>query len=68
MEECFDCPARINSKELAPIQSVKNGILQYACSTSRRMDADWERMALMHIVRLMNNLVKGRERMVTKVQ
>ena len=24
VEECFDCPARITSKELAPIHSVKN--------------------------------------------
>ena len=32
--------ARITSKELAPIHSVKNGILQNACSTSRRMDAE----------------------------
>ena len=32
--ECFDCPARITSKELAPVHSVKNGILQNACSTS----------------------------------
>ena len=40
VEECFDCPARITSKELAPIHSVKSGILQNACSTSRRMDAD----------------------------
>ena len=23
VEECFDCPARITSKELAPIHSVK---------------------------------------------
>ena len=23
VEECFDCPARITSKELAPIRSVK---------------------------------------------
>ena len=30
VEECFDCLARITSKELAPIHSVKNGILQYA--------------------------------------
>ena len=37
--ECLDGPARITSKELAPIHYVKNGILQYACSTSRRMDA-----------------------------
>ena len=41
VEECFDGPARITSKELAPIHSVKNGILQVACSTSPRMDADW---------------------------
>ena len=27
MEECLDGPARITSKELAPIHSVKNGIL-----------------------------------------
>ena len=40
MEESFDGPARINSKELAPIHSVKNGILQNACSTSPRVDAD----------------------------
>ena len=40
VEECFDCPARITSKELAQIHSVKNGILQNACSTSRRMAAD----------------------------
>ena len=33
VEECFDCPARVTSKELAPIHSVKNGILQCACST-----------------------------------
>ena len=30
--ECLDGPARITSKELAPIHSVKNGILQNACS------------------------------------
>ena len=41
--ECLDGPARIASKELAPILSVKNGILQNACSTSRRMDADLEK-------------------------
>ena len=40
VEECFDCLARITSKELAPIHSVKNGILQNACFTSRRMDAE----------------------------
>ena len=40
VEGCFDCPARITSKELAPIHSVTNDILQNACFTSRRMDAD----------------------------
>ena len=34
--ECLDGPARITSKELAPIHSVKSGILQNACSTSRK--------------------------------
>ena len=38
--ECLDGPARIASKELAPIHSVKNGILQNACSTSPRVGAD----------------------------
>ena len=36
VEECFDCLARITSKELAPNHSVKSGILQNACSTSPR--------------------------------
>ena len=34
------CPARITSKELAPIHSVKSGILQNACSTRPRVVAD----------------------------
>ena len=38
--ECLDGPARIISKELAPIRSVKSGILQSACSTSPRVVAD----------------------------
>ena len=56
-EECFDCPARITSKELAPIHYVKNGILQNACSTRPRVAADLGKSACMHIVRLMNHLV-----------
>ena len=36
----LDCRARITSKELAQLHSVKNGILQNGCSTSPRMDAD----------------------------
>ena len=40
VEECFDCPARITSKELATIHSVKSGILQNAYSTSPRVVAE----------------------------
>ena len=47
------------SKELAPIHSVKNGILQNACSTSPKMDAGLGKSALMHTARLMNSLAKG---------
>ena len=68
VEECLDCPARITSKELAPIHSVKSGILQNACSTSRRMDADLGKSALMRIARLKNSLAKGLKIIVTKVQ
>ena len=55
--ECFDCLARITFKELAPIHSVKSGTLQNACSTRPRVVANLVRSALMHIVRLMNNLL-----------
>ena len=49
VEECLDGPARITSKELAPIHSVKSGILQNACSTSPRMDSDvWETCSYAH--------------------
>ena len=68
VEECLDGPARITSKELAPIHSVKSCILQSACSTSRKMDADLEKSALMRTARLMNSPAKGLKRMVTKVQ
>ena len=67
--ECLDGPARITTKELAPIHSVKSGILQYSCSTSQKNGCRFgEKSALMHIARLMNNLAKGLKRMVTKVQ
>ena len=66
--ECRDGLARITSKEPAPIHSVKSGILQNACSTSPRKDAALGKSARMHIVRLMNNLVKVPKRMMTKVQ
>ena len=66
--ECLDGPARVTSKELAPIHSVKNGTLQNACSARPRAVANLGKSALTHIVRLMNNLVKGPKRMMTKVQ
>ena len=46
MVECLDGPARITSKELAPIHSVKSGIHQNAFSTSRSMDADLGKVLL----------------------
>ena len=57
--ECLDGPARMTSKELAPIHSVEGGTLQNACSTISRVVADLGKSARKHIVRLMNNLVKG---------
>ena len=62
------CRSRITSHELAPLHSVKSGILQKACSTSPRMDADLGKRALMHTAKLMNSPAKGLIRMVTKVQ
>ena len=38
--ECLDGPARITLEELAITHFVKNGILQNACSTSPKMDAN----------------------------
>ena len=66
--ECLDGHARITSKELAPIRSVKSGILQNACSTRPRVVADLGKSALMHIARLTNSRLKGPKRMMTKVQ
>ena len=68
VEECLDDRARITSKEPASTRSVKSGTLQNACSTSPRVVANLWRSALTHIVRLMNNLVKGPKRMMTRVQ
>ena len=68
MVDCFDGPARITSKELAPIHSVKSGILQNACSTRPNVVADLEKSARMHIARMMNSLAKGLKIMMTKVQ
>ena len=66
--ECLDGPARITSKELAPIHSVKSGTVQNACFTRPRAVADLEKTARMHIDRLMNNLVTCPKRTMTKVQ
>ena len=42
--ECLDGPARITSKELAPIHAVKSGALQNACSTRPRAVAHLEKV------------------------
>ena len=42
----LDCRARITLEELAITHSVKNGILQNACSASPRVDADWGKVLL----------------------
>ena len=54
--ECLDGLARITSKELAPILSVKSGTLQNARSTRPRVVVGLGKSARMKIVRLMNNL------------
>ena len=48
--------------------SVKRGTLQKAYPTRPKRDAGLGRSARMHIVRLMNNLVKGPKIMGTKVK
>ena len=58
----LDCRAGITTKELAPILSVKSGILQSACSTCQKMDADLVKSALMHTARLINSLSKRSEK------
>ena len=68
VEKWLDCRARITSKELGPIHSVKNGTLQNARSTRPRVDADLVKSVLMRIARLKNSLARGLKRMVTKVQ
>ena len=64
----LECRARITSKELAPLHSVKNGILRSARSTRQKKDANWVISALTHTARLTNSLAKSLKRMVTKVQ
>ena len=67
--ECLGGPARnLEGTGLAPIQSVKSGTLQNACSTRPRVVVGLGKGALMHIARLMNSLAKGLKIMVTKKQ
>ena len=66
--ECLDGLARITSKELATTHFLKVGTLQNDCSARPRVVFGLVRSALMHSVRLMNNLAKGPKRMMTKVQ
>ena len=61
-------PCKDTSKELARTHFVKSGTLQNACSTRPRVVAGLGKSALMHTVRLMNSLVKGPKRMMTRVQ
>ena len=65
--ECLVDPARISSKEFAPIHSVKSGTLQNACSTRPGVVADLVQSALVRIA-MMNSRLKGPKRMMTKVQ
>ena len=66
--ECLDGLARITLEELAITHSVKDGILQNACSTRPRVVVGLGKSAHSHIVRLMNSRLKGPKRMMTKVQ
>ena len=56
--ECFDGLARITSKELAPIHSVKNGTLQNACSTRPRGGCRFGRSAHLHIGQVDDEMVQ----------
>ena len=64
--ECLDGLARITLEELAITHFVKGGTLQNACSTRPRVVVGLGKSAHTHIVRLMNSLVKGLRRMMTK--
>ena len=66
--ECLDGPARITSKELAPLHSVKNGHPPECLFYKSENGCKFGESALMHTARLMNSLAKGLKRMVTKVQ
>ena len=64
--ECRDGLARITLEELAITHSVKDGILQNACSTRPRVVAVLGRSAHSHIVRLTHSRRNGPNRIMTK--
>ena len=57
--ECLDGLARITSKELAQLHSVKIGIVWSACSTCQKKDADLGKSALTHTARLTNSFARS---------
>ena len=57
--ECLDGFAMIILEELAPLHSVKSGILQNACSASQKMGAELAKNVLMRIAKLKNSQAKG---------
>ena len=64
--ECRDGLARITLEELAITHSVKDGILQNACSTRTRMVAVLVKSAHSHIVRLTHSRRNGQNRIMTE--
>ena len=64
----LDCRARITSKGLAQLHSVKNGTLQNACSTSQKEDENLGKSALTPTARLTNSPARSLQRIVTKLQ
>ena len=66
--ECLDGLARITSKELAPIHSVKSGTLQNACSASQEKGCRFgEKCSCAHR-QVDGQPSKRSEKMVTTVQ
>ena len=65
--ERLDGLARITLEKLAITHFVKNGTLQNACSTRRRVVVGLGKSAHSHIVRLMNSRRKGPKKKMTKV-
>ena len=64
--ERLDALARITLEELARTHSVKDGILQNACSTKTSMVAVLVKSAHSHIVRLTHSRRNGPNRIMTK--